>query len=487
MYRGISKGLTVETGKTTKANIQLQYFSTNLTSPLNDSIYNTDKITFKWDPIPGAVSYHVVVYSLFEKYVPTNSYTYPGPDEAAGSQQSTASEGPIKIYFFPDTGQTSTYSQNNDIKREDGDIENPVKQPTYTLMDEEGGDCSGIIPYAWNVEAIDEFGQWGVAATGSFKKECAMVRDNVTGLIWEVKTVDDSIQDTKHKYTWAGAQAYVDQLNAVNFGSSALKNKWRLPTIKELATIINSKERYPAISSLHFPNMKENYYWSATEFAANSGLDAWCVDFTRGEIYTQVKEAASLDMEPPKPRVYALAVSGGPPVDYDFEVDIEYGTIKDPYNEIMWMQASGSQQKLSWEDALIFCENLKLYSDGSDHWWVTRFTSNGLFKIYLGGEWKQQDLPSGAYPVPNYDNWRLPNRNELMSIVDYKRFNPAVNTDFFPEIQPSYYWTSTTVSDDDYTGNAWVVNMKNGSMEGLDKSDEEGKCYVLPMRDYPVQ
>jgi hypothetical protein len=50
-----------------------------------------------------------------------------------------------------------------------------------------------------------------------------------------------------------------------------------------------------------------------------------------------------------------------------------------------------------------------------------------------------------------YNDWRLPNRNELQSIVDYSRiYNPAFNKVFtidvryFPNTERYYYWSSTT-------------------------------------------
>jgi Protein of unknown function (DUF1566) len=55
-----------------------------------------------------------------------------------------------------------------------------------------------------------------------------MVRDDVTGLVWEVKTYDDSIHDKDNLYTWQDAQdVFIAQLNSDNFGGHS---GWRLPT-----------------------------------------------------------------------------------------------------------------------------------------------------------------------------------------------------------------------------------------------------------------
>lgn len=56
-------------------------------------------------------------------------------------------------------------------------------------------------------------------------------------------------------------------------------------------------------------------------------------------------------------------------------------------------------------------------------------------------------LAVGACNVLNLagrTNWRLPNANELLSIVDFNNSNPSINTVFFPNTPNSAYWASTT-------------------------------------------
>ncbi|HAY23438.1 MAG TPA: hypothetical protein DCY27_15015, partial [Desulfobacterales bacterium] len=42
-----------------------------------------------------------------------------------------------------------------------------------------------------------------------------------------------------------------------------------------------------------------------------------------------------------------------------------------------------------------------------------------------------------------YDDWRLPNVNELLSIADFGRQNPAIDTAYFLNTENNSYWTST--------------------------------------------
>lgn len=41
-----------------------------------------------------------------------------------------------------------------------------------------------------------------------------------------------------------------------------------------------------------------------------------------------------------------------------------------------------------------------------------------------------------------FNDWRLPNKDELRSIIDYGRTGPAVDTRYFPNCQSDFYWTA---------------------------------------------
>lgn len=91
----------------------------------------------------------------------------------------------------------------------------------------------------------------------------------IGGLQWQ----DDS--DAKSvKRDFVGAKAYCEELSLS--GSS----DWRLPTIKELQSIVDIKKYKPAIKSV-FKNTASGDYWSSTPHATRPDK-AWDVNFEYG-------------------------------------------------------------------------------------------------------------------------------------------------------------------------------------------------------------
>ncbi len=71
--------------------------------------------------------------------------------------------------------------------------------------------------------------------------------------------------------------------------------------------------------------------------------------------------------------------------------------------------------------------------------------------------------------IASYDDWRLPNRKELESIVDRRCSDPAINTQLFPNFEAGLYWTSTPNSGRDDA--SWVVDFSTGAHRNLIKSE----------------
>jgi hypothetical protein len=106
------------------------------------------------------------------------------------------------------------------------------------------------------------------------------VRDNLTGFIWEIKTDDGGVRDKDNKYFWGGTSAegrnnanahgeYSDDWNPLvadaNQQTLCGFSDWRVPNIKELATLIDrGVTTGPTIDTAYFPNTIEDNYWTST-------------------------------------------------------------------------------------------------------------------------------------------------------------------------------------------------------------------------------
>jgi hypothetical protein len=105
------------------------------------------------------------------------------------------------------------------------------------------------------------------------------VTDNVTGLMWELKTDDGGSQDKDNTFTWKDALAYCENLELAG------NKDWRMPTPKELERIVDLKHSSPAVDPQYFPNTSNGLYWSGTTCSGCHKMKAFSVDFTDGRLY----------------------------------------------------------------------------------------------------------------------------------------------------------------------------------------------------------
>ena len=80
--------------------------------------------------------------------------------------------------------------------------------------------------------------------------------------------------------------------------------------------------------------------------------------------------------------------------------------------------------------------------------------------------WESALSKCGNLSLDGYDDWRLPNINELKSIIDRSKVSQAI-VDGFEFTSSNYYWSSTTYEGrKDY---AWYVYFSSGVAENYHK------------------
>lgn len=327
----------------------------------------------------------------------------------------------LHAWPIPGTGLWKCYNNTAEIScpepgqpfyGQDGNY--TINSPSYTKLDASGS----VLP--------DTATTW------------AMVKDNVTGLIWENKTSDGSLHDGGKTFTWCDPnpttnggdpgtcgtgtgdaatdmQAYLKALNDTKFGGFS---DWRVPTVTELTTIVNHSRINPSVNMAWFPNTVSSGYWSSTAFAYHK-QSVWIVRFSDGN-----SSSGGIKVNPFAARV----VRGGQSVPIDHFVINGDGTVTDTATGLMWQQETVRTE--SWEASLSYAEGLN-----------------------LGG----------------YDDWRLPNITELLSLVDYSANSyyvnggAAIDARAFPGTSSGFeYNSSTTGSSSD---RKWIVGFAIGTTQ----------------------
>ncbi len=336
----------------------------------------------------------------------------------AASAGAAASAAPLP-YAIVDSGQTACYDA-------DREIDPPAPGDPF---------------YGQDAQTLRNPPSYTVSADG------LTVRDDVTGLTWQQSpdTNGDGVIDIRDKMTFDESLAYTDKLNAEEFGGY---DDWRLPTIKELYSLIlftgtdpdpmapSAEGQVPFLDTGAFAfaygdlaageRIIDSQYVSATKYVSTTmdgSPTAFGVNFADGRI-----KGYGLAMPDGSTKQFVVScVRGNPAYGRNDFADNGDGTVTDRATGLMWARAD-SGEGMDWREALA---------------WAQRMNA----EKYLG-----------------HDDWRVPGVKELQSIIDYSRSPDTTGSAAIDPVftctaitneagQSDYpcYWTSTT-----HTGGGWA-------------------------------
>ena len=291
------------------------------------------------------------------------------------------------------------------------------------------------------------------------------VTDLVTGLMWQ--------QDPGTKITLAEAQAMVDDFDLAGHSD------WRIPTIKELYSLIRFDGTDPSgmqgedtsgltpfidsVFTFEYGDLSQgeriidSQFLTSTLYVSttmNGDETVFGVNFADGRI----KGYPVLNPQTQAGNTYfSIFVRGDDSYGLNSFQDNGDGTITDAATGLMWMQqdsghlGAGENGGLDWEEALVWATELELAS---------------------------------------YDDWRLPTAKELQSIVDYTRspdthgtaaidpiFLSSEITDEGGGIDFAFYWSSTTHAN--YVGSGSGAYVAFGTGYGFMEMPPESGTFNL--------
>ena len=139
------------------------------------------------------------------------------------------------------------------------------------------------------------------------------------------------------------------------------------------------------------------------------------------------------------------------------------GTATDTATGLMWMRCSlgqtwngstctGSAATYNWQQALQVVQGVNSGTSNADN--------------------------DNAVGFAGYIDWRLPNKNELESIVEHRCWAPAINATIFPNMPTNiWYWSSSPLAY--YSISVWGVTFYDGYVSWLSKSDSNVRVRLV--------
>lgn len=273
-----------------------------------------------------------------------------------------------------------------------------------------------------------------------FETKGKLVEDQLTGLSWT-----RSANFAELPLNWQEALDFVQQMNLKQqYGFS----DWRLPNRCELHSLLSYQSCRPALPAGHpFEEVFPSWYWTSTTADINPAY-AWYIHMEGARMFYGGKDQSFL-VWPVRAEGNGILPATGQQDCYDMKgISIECsgcGQDGEHQRGYAWPQPRFTNHGDSVADHLT---GLHWYRNAN----LTGSPVNWVQALKMVDELNQRN---------NAHNWRLPNINELESLVDCVHSKPALSTPvLFDNVQDVYWSSSTSMYEMDW---AWVLYLDKGA------------------------
>ncbi|MEW6187323.1 MAG: DUF1566 domain-containing protein [Thermodesulfobacteriota bacterium] len=303
-----------------------------------------------------------------------------------------------------------------------------------------------------------EFGKGIPWPEPRFHQKGEMVSDLLTGLDW---TKDAN--PAEFPLTWTEALQWVAEMNRERaFGFE----DWRLPNRRELRSLLDHQTRKPILSIGHpFQNVFQGWYWTSTTAVIQPSF-AWYVHLEGGRMFYGGKNQAYL-LWPVRGKGSGLIPATGQKRCFDSNG-----------NEIP-CQGTGQDGEFrfgaSWPEPRFILSDECVLDRLTDLCWLKKADLTGKALPWDQALRAVEELNRRGEGGP----WRLPNINELESLVDADRYGPALPSHHpFLEVREEYWSSTTSIFEPDW---AYALYLQKGAVGVGQKKGPY--FYVWPVRD----